>query len=147
MDTSSGVLGQLARQVGGSWAQPAAGPRLNCLGACACSAALSGRGASVLGPLLGPAAAAGESIHGVIHQIRDDQNRNATFSADHKPSVTIESGDVFQVPLPRWPTPTNQPPRPEQRLFNAKVHPALSITNRLLHPASRSRTSAPRAAG
>ena len=97
MDTSSGVLGQLARQVGGSWAQPAAGPRLNCLGACACSAALSGRGASVLGPLLGPAAAAGKSIHGVIHQIRDDQNRNATFSADHKPSVTIESGEVFQV--------------------------------------------------
>ena len=64
MDTSSGVLGQLARQVGGSWAQPAAGPRLNCLGACACSAALSGRGASVLGPLLAPAEAAFQNAMG-----------------------------------------------------------------------------------
>ena len=70
----------------------------NCLGACNCAAALGGgRGrGSVLGPLLAPAEATG-NIHGVLHTLRDDQNRNATFSAGNPPGAVIESGGVFEV--------------------------------------------------
>jgi hypothetical protein len=61
-----------------------------------------GRGhGTVLGPLLAPAeaisSASSESIHGILHTLRDDQNRNATFSADNSPGVVIESGEVFEV--------------------------------------------------
>jgi hypothetical protein len=77
-------------------------PLFNCLGACNCAGAMQqpGHRGSVLGPLLAPAEAAGassESVHGVLHTLRDDQNRNSTFSADHTPSVVIDSGEVFEV--------------------------------------------------
>jgi hypothetical protein len=93
-------LGRLTQQVAppdvSRWAQWSP-PSFNCLGACQCSAAM-GR-ASVLGPFLAPSEVAGSSvgIHDVIHKLRDDQNRLATFSAEHKPGVEIESGEVFSV--------------------------------------------------
>eukprot|EP01047_Picozoa_sp_COSAG01_P068076 COSAG01_NODE_9757_length_2352_cov_1.672881_1_plen_331_part_00 len=93
-------LGRLTQQVAppdvSRWAQWSP-PSFNCLGACQCSAAM-GR-ASVLGPFLASSEVAGSSvgIHDVIHKLRDDQNRLATFSAGHKPGVEIESGEVFSV--------------------------------------------------
>lgn len=73
-------------------------PVFNCLGACNCAAA-NGR-PGVLGPLLAPAEAAGasaESIHGILHTLQADQNKNSTFSAAIPPGVTIESGEVFET--------------------------------------------------
>ncbi len=101
---STARLDRLGSLLSGS--PPGGFARYNCLGACNCAAVLQGgegrgRADSVLGPLLAPAEASGsassESIHGILHTLRDDQNRNATFSADNSPGVVIESGDIFEV--------------------------------------------------
>jgi hypothetical protein len=73
-------------------------PVFNCLGACNCAAA-NGR-AGVLGPLLAPAEFAGastESVHGILHTLQAEQNKNSTFSATNTPGVAIKSGEVFEV--------------------------------------------------
>lgn len=100
---STSRLDRLGSQISSSPDSARAFSRLyNCLGACNCAAALQegGQRSSVLGPLLASVEATGtnsESIHGVIHTLRDEQNRNATFSADNPPGVVIESGEVFEV--------------------------------------------------
>lgn len=73
------------------------GAFLDCAGACRCAAALGQR--SILGPLLAPVEASGssESIHGIVHKLHAEQNRNATFSAGNAVGATVDSGDIFEV--------------------------------------------------
>ena len=57
----------------------------------------------MLGPLLAPAEAGADSIHGVVRKMHDDQNKFSTFDGSHGPGLTIESGETFSVQYARGP--------------------------------------------